>query len=53
MNAIKMTRNAKSIVSIDMKEDEEALPKPTAALEIKADPVANIATFSGVNLGEC
>lgn len=50
--AIEMARDAIGLVGIDMEDDGEALPGPTAISEIKADSAADIVTLVDVDFEE-
>lgn len=51
-NAIEMARDAIGVVGIDMEDDGEALPDPTAISEVMADSAADIVTLVDVDFGE-
>ena len=51
-NAIEMARDAIGVVGIDMEDDGESLPEPTAVSAVKADSVADIVTLVDVDFGE-
>jgi len=50
--AIEMARDAIGVVGIDMEDDGEALPEPTAISEVKADSAVDIVTLVDVDFGE-
>lgn len=50
--AIEMARDAIGIVGIDMEDDGESLPEPTAISEVKVDSVEDIVTLVDVDFGE-
>lgn len=50
--AIEMARDAIGLVGIDMEDDGEALPEPTAVSEIKAESAEDIVTLVDVDFGE-
>ncbi len=50
--AIEMARDAIGVVGIDMEDDGETLPEPTAISEVKADSAADIVTLVDVDFGE-
>ena len=50
--AIEMARDAIGVVGIDMEDDGEALPEPTAILDVKPDSSADIVTLVDVDFGE-
>lgn len=49
---IEMARDAIGIVGIDMEDDGEPLPEPTAVSEIRTDSKENIVTLVDVDFGE-
>lgn len=51
-DAIEMTRDAIGVVGIDMEDDGESLPEPTAVSAVKADSVEDIVTLVDVDFGE-
>ena len=51
-DAIEMARDAIGVVGIDMEDDGESLPEPTAVSAVKADSVADIVTLVDVDFGE-
>ena len=51
-DAIEMARDAIGGVGIDMEDDGESLPEPTAVSAVKADSVADIVTLVDVDFGE-
>ena len=51
-DAIEMVRDAIGVVGIDMEDDGEFLPEPTAVSEIKVDSKADIVTLVDVDFGE-
>ena len=51
-DAIEMARDAIGVVGIDMEDDGESLPEPTAVSEVKADSAADIVTLVDVDFGE-
>ncbi len=51
-DAIEMARDAIGVVGIDMEDDGEILPEPTAISEVKADSAADIVTLVDVDFGE-
>lgn len=51
-DAIEMARDAIGIVGIDMEDDGESLPEPTAVSEVKTDSAADIVTLVDVDFGE-
>ena len=51
-DAIEMTRDAIGVVGIDMEDDGEVLPEPTAVSEVKVDTAAGIVTLVDVDFGE-
>lgn len=50
--AIEMARDAIGVVGIDMEDDGESLPEPTAVSEVKADSAMDIVTLVDVDFGE-
>lgn len=50
--AIEMARDAIGVVGIDMEDDGESLPEPTAISDVKADSTADIVTLVDVDFGE-
>lgn len=50
--AIEMARDAIGVVGIDMEDDGESLPEPTAISEVKVDSVEDIVTLVDVDFGE-
>lgn len=51
-DVIEMARDAIGVVGIDMEDEGESLPEPTAVLEVKADSAADIVTLVDVDFGE-
>lgn len=51
-DAISMTRDAIGIMGIDMEDENETLPEPTALSEIKADLAKDIVTLVDVDFDE-
>lgn len=51
-DAIEMARDAIGVVGIDMEDDGEALPEPTAVSEVKAASAADIVTLVDVDFKE-
>jgi len=51
-DAIEMARDAIGIVGIDMEDDGESLPEPTAFTEVKTDLKSDIVTFVDVDFAE-
>lgn len=51
-DAIEMARDAIGLVGIDMEDENEALPTPTAISEVKTDSTAEIVTLVDVDFGE-
>ncbi len=51
-DAIEMARDAIGVVGIDMEDDGESLPEPTAVSAVKADSLADIVTLVDVDFGE-
>lgn len=52
IDAIDMARDAIGVVGIDMEDDGEILPEPTAFSEIKADSATDIVTLVDVDFAE-
>ena len=50
--AIEMARDAIGVVGIDMEDEGDALPGPTAISEVKAGSAADIVTLVDVDFGE-
>ncbi|MCM1086968.1 MAG: type II toxin-antitoxin system HicB family antitoxin [Muribaculaceae bacterium] len=50
--AIEMARDAIGVVGIDMEDDGENLPEPTAVSEVKAESAEDIITLVDVDFGE-
>lgn len=50
--AIEMARDAIGVVGIDMEDDGEAIPEPTAISEVKADSATDIVTLVDVDFAE-
>lgn len=50
--AIEMARDAIGVVGIDMEDDGELLPEPTAISEVKTDQATDIVTLVDVDFGE-
>ncbi|MCM1184980.1 MAG: type II toxin-antitoxin system HicB family antitoxin [Lachnoclostridium sp.] len=50
--AIEMARDAIGVVGIDMEDDGEVLPEPTAVSEVKTDFATDIVTLVDVDFGE-
>lgn len=50
--AIEMARDAIGVVGIDMEDDGEALPDPTAISEVKGNSATDIVTLVDVDFGE-
>ena len=50
--AIEMARDAIGVVGIDMEDDGESLPEPTAISEIKAEVETDIVTLVDVDFSE-
>ncbi|MCI9634032.1 MAG: HicB family protein [Ruminococcus sp.] len=50
--AIEMARDAIGVVGIDMEDDGESLPEPTAVSEVRADSPADIVTLVDVDFEE-
>lgn len=51
-DAIRMTRDAIGIMGIDMEDENETLPEPTAFAEIKTDSAEDIVTLVDVDFDE-
>lgn len=51
-DAISMTRDAIGIMGIDMEDENETLPEPTALSEIKTDSARDIVTLVDVDFDE-
>ena len=51
-DTIEMARDAIGVVGIDMEDDGESLPEPTAVSSVKADSAADIVTLVDVDFGE-
>ncbi len=51
-DAIEMARDAIGLVGIDMEDENEALPTPTAISEVKTASTAEIVTLVDVDFGE-
>ncbi len=51
-DVIEMARDAIGVVGIDMEDDGESLPEPTAVSSVKADSAADIVTLVDVDFGE-
>ncbi len=51
-DAIEMARDAIGIVGIDMEDDGETLPEPTAVSEVKVNSESDIVTLVDVDFGE-
>lgn len=51
-DAIEMARDAIGIVGIDMEDDGETLPEPTAISKVKGDSESDIVTLVDVDFGE-
>ena len=51
-DAIEMARDAMGVVGIDMEDDGEALPEPTAIPDVKTDSARDIVTLVDVDFGE-
>lgn len=51
-DAIEMARDAIGVVGIDMEDDHEVLPEPSAVSEVKTDSAADIVTLVDVDFGE-
>lgn len=51
-DAIEMARDAIGVVGIDMEDDEESLPEPTAFSEVKTNSETDIVTLVDVDFGE-
>lgn len=50
--AIEMARDAIGVVGIDMEDDGEVLPEPTAVSELKVNSAVEIVTLVDVDFGE-
>lgn len=50
--AIEMARDAIGITGIDMEDDDESLPNPTAISKVKTDSAADIVTLVDVDFAE-
>lgn len=50
--AIEMARDAIGVVGIDMEDEGEALPEPTAVSEVKTDSAEDIVTLVDVDFAE-
>lgn len=50
--AIEMARDAIGVVGIDMEDDGEVLPEPTAMSELKVNSAVEIVTLVDVDFGE-
>ena len=51
-DAIEMARDARGVVGIDMEDDGESLPEPTAVSEVRTDSAADIVTLVDVDFVE-
>ena len=51
-DAIEMARDAIGVVGIDMEDDRESLPEPTAVSAVKVDSATDIVTLVDVDFGE-
>lgn len=51
-DAIRMARDAIGIMGIDMEDENETLPEPTAFVEIKTDSAEDIVTLVDVDFDE-
>ena len=51
-DAIEMARDAIGVVGIDMEDDGESLPEPTAVSEVRTDSAADIVTLVDVDFVE-
>lgn len=51
-DAIRMTRDAIGIMGIDMEDENESLPEPTAFAEIRTDSAEDIVTLVDVDFDE-
>ena len=49
---IEMARDAIGIIGIDMEDNDESLPNPTAISKVKTDSTANIVTLVDVDFAE-
>lgn len=52
VNAIEMARDAIGIMGVDMEDENEALPKPSAISEIKTATGADVVTLVDVDFSE-
>jgi len=50
--AIEMARDAIGVIGIDMEDEGESLPEPTAVSKVKAASTADIVTLVDVDFGE-
>jgi len=50
--AIEMARDAIGVVGIDMEDDGETLPEPTAVSEVKVSSTEDIMTLVDIDFGE-
>lgn len=50
--AIEMARDAIGIIGIDMEDNDESLPNPTAISKVKTDSAADIVTLVDVDFAE-
>lgn len=50
--AIEMARDAIGIIGIDMEDNDESLPSPTAISKVKTDSTADIVTLVDVDFAE-
>lgn len=50
--AIEMARDAIGVVGIDMEDDGEPLPEPTAISEVRTDQATDIVTLVDVDFAE-
>lgn len=50
--AIEMARDAIGIIGIDMEDNDESLPNPTAIFKVKTDSAADIVTLVDVDFAE-
>jgi predicted RNase H-like HicB family nuclease len=50
--AIEMARDAIGIIGIDMEDNDESLPSPTAISKVKTDSAADIVTLVDVDFAE-
>lgn len=53
VDAMKMARDAIGIIGIDMEDEEESLPEPTAVSDVKKDSAYDIVTLVDVDFEEC